>query len=172
MSLELWADELEAAQLAAFIGYFASGAQGKLIGLMEIGLWLPMKDQDIPQYRKPYLGLKIIDWSGHLVGAQGGAVGCTVHDVVTRIDIQHSHQAQGTAQQRVRGILAHLTLAMCQFRVANPFSVNTANVKTIEMTPGRCAPSFVKEPDDESDLFRVEAEAEFTTRVRVGRVIA
>lgn len=161
MSAELWMDDLVIAQVAWLNSQ--SDLTG-LCGLIEVGLMLPRQTQDINVAECPYLGVKTVGYTEHLAGVPGSAVGHSVHDVTTRIDIQIRDGQQSSAEKTARKILSQLAITVGIQRRGHPFGVSTSHCRTLDLTPGSGLISMI---DDLGDEWIVEAEYVWKTRVRL-----
>lgn len=170
MSANLWLTALEAAQVAvlqADTDLYNAGGTGLALKV-ERGLLLPFRDQDIYQMERPYIGAKVLGYTADLGRVEGYAIGCSVHDVTTRLDISHAAGQQADLDQRLKEIISHLAFVVGRQRISNPFAFRTSFAHSVTLNPGGGNISRIKEPDGEIDCWIGEAEYTFTTRVRLG----
>lgn len=157
-----WLNTIDTAVIAALN---ADASLVALCGLIEVGLMLPLKVQDIPAGIVPYIGGKSVGYGEMLPGVPGGAVRSSVHDVTWRADVQHMYGQQRDAEARVRSILSQIAVTIGRARGPNPFSVNTTRVQTIDLFPGSGMISMVSQ--EQEDMWIVEGEYVFKIRVKL-----
>lgn len=159
-----WLLQLQTAVLARLL---ASAYLVSITKKIEIGLILPIQDQDINVPECPYLGFKAMGYSKHLGKVEGYAAGYSVHDVFMRIDGRCAGGKQTDVRDELLLLISTLGVVLGARRENNPYGFHVGGAQAVLLIPGGGYISRLSAPRKGVGSWIGELEYTWETRVRL-----